>query len=36
MRTAFYITVDDGYLGIGLAQAKRLHALWGIDVHVFI
>ncbi len=36
MRCAFYITVDDGYLGIGLAQAKRLRSLWGIDVHVFI
>lgn len=36
MRTAFYITVDDGYLGIGLAQARRLRKLWQIDVHVFI
>lgn len=36
MRTAFYITVDDGYSGIGLAQARRLQKLWQIDVHVFI
>ncbi|WBU64213.1 glycosyltransferase family 8 protein [Paracoccus aerodenitrificans] len=36
MRSAFYITVDDRYLGIGQAQARRLHALWGIDVHVFV
>lgn len=36
MKTAFYITVDDGYLGIGLAQARRLRRLWGMDVHVFI
>ena len=36
MRTAFYITVDDGYSGIGLAQARRLQRLWQIDVHVFI
>lgn len=36
MRSAFYITVDDGYLGIGLAQARRLQTLWNIDVHVFI
>ena len=36
MHSAFYITVDDGYLGIGLAQARRLRALWQIDVHVFI
>lgn len=36
MRSAFYITVDDGYLGIGLAQARRLRALWQIDVHVFV
>ena len=36
MRSAFYITVDDGYLGIGLAQARRLQRLWRIDVHVFV
>lgn len=36
MRTAFYITVDDGYFGIGLAQARRLRKLWQIDVHVFV
>lgn len=36
MRTAFYITVDDGYVGIGMAQARRLSRLWGLDVHVFI
>lgn len=36
MRSAFYITVDDGYLGIGLAQARRLQKLWNIDVHVFV
>lgn len=36
MRSAFYITVDDGYLGIGLAQARRLQKLWNIDVHVFL
>lgn len=36
MRAAFYITVDDRYAGIGLAQAKRLQKLWGLDVHVFI
>lgn len=36
MKTAFYITVDDRYSGIGLAQARRLRRLWRVDVHVFI
>ncbi|WP_374291793.1 glycosyltransferase family 8 protein [Paenirhodobacter enshiensis] len=35
-RCAFYITVDDNYLGIGLAQARRIHDLWDIDVHLFV
>ncbi|WP_323716338.1 glycosyltransferase family 8 protein [Paracoccus aminovorans] len=36
MRAAFYITVDDRYLGIGQAQAQRLHRLWEIDVHLLV
>lgn len=35
-RSAFYITVDDNYRGIGLALGRRLRSLWAIDVHIFV
>lgn len=36
MRAAFYIIVDDKYLGLGVALARRLAGLWRLDAHVFL
>lgn len=35
-RHAFFLTVDCGYLPLGLGLGKRLADQWGCDVHVFL